>query len=136
MGADVTWLAEPTTFVAVHLAKNNFTPSPTLAITDLEEADFNSYAALHAASAATQVFNDPGSGNQIVQVREPAGGWHWQTGSSASLPQTIYGFYLTSSDGDTLIGSERFPTPFVLTDTGDGVDIAEVRFAIGGVVMQ
>jgi hypothetical protein len=37
--------------------------------------------ALLQTAAATEVFMDPASGNQVIQVSEPAGGWHWATTS-------------------------------------------------------
>lgn len=136
LGADVAWLAAPTTFVALHLAKAPFTPGPGLDIGDLVEADFDGYAALHAASAATQVFFDPATGNQIVQVREPAGGWHWASSGVTNLPMTIYGAYLTSSDGTDLIATDLFAEPIVMTGTGQGVDWDQVRMTIAGVLIS
>lgn len=131
IGADTDWLAAPTTFVALHLAKAAFTPSPALDIGTLEEANFVGYAAIHAASAATQVFKEPDSEQLVIQVREPAGGWHFETTSGVGLPQTVYGYYLTSSDGTDLIGSALLPDgPFTFTDNGQGLDIAQVRFLL------
>lgn len=132
MGADTAWLADATPFVEVHLAQNAFTPGPTLALGDLTEATFTGATALHAASAATQVFKDPANGNQIMQVREPAGGWHWVTTDAVNLPQTIYGYYLTTGDGDPLIAAALFDTPIVLSATGQAIDIGQVRFRILG----
>jgi len=125
LGADTVTLAAPTTFVALHLAKEPFTPGPNLELTDLVEADFDGYVELHAASAATQVYTDPQTGETIIQVREPAGGWFWETSGETNLPQTIHGVYLTSPDGLTLHASGLFDQlglPAVaLTGTGQGL---------------
>lgn len=136
IGADTGTLAEATTFVAVHLAKAPFTPAPQLAIGGLTEATFTGATAIHAASAATQVSVDPATGDIIIQVREPAGGWHWATGDAVGLPQTIYGFYLTNAAGTTLLASDLMrsedgtPTPIVLSAAGQGIDIDQVRFRL------
>lgn len=130
LGADTTTLAEATPFVEVHLIKSPFTPAPTLVIGDLTLADFDGYAPLHAASAATQVFIDPATGDQIVQVREPAGGWHWATTGITNLPQTIHGFALTKADGSILYGAELLSPVVILNGSGQGLDVDQVHFRI------
>lgn len=130
MGADTTKLAEATPFVAIHLAKAAFTPSRELVLSDLTEATFDGYGALHAASAATQVFIDPATGDQIVQCREPAGGWHFVSTGVTGLPETIYGYYLTDAAGAVLYASEVFDTPVEITASGQGVDIGQVRLRL------
>lgn len=130
IGADTNYLAQPTTFVLVTLLKAAFTPGPDLDIATLVPADFTGSAAKHAASAATQVFRDNLTGNQILQVNEPAGGWHWQASVAPAPAQVIYGYMLTTSDGATLIASERFETNVNINAVGDGVDIGEVRIIL------
>jgi len=130
LGADTVSLAEPTTFVKVHLAKEAFTPSLALDVADLTEADFTGYAAKAASDAATQVFFDPETSEQIMQVKEPAGGWHWVTGGGFVGPQTIYGYYLTDTAGTTLWASELLETPVVLNTAGQGVDVDQVRVTL------
>jgi hypothetical protein len=129
LGADTTTFAEATPFVALHLAKAAFTPGPTLAIGDLTEADFTGYAALHAASAATQVFRDPVTGRMVVQVREPAGGWHFACTGTPVTTQIIYGWYLTSADGSTLHAADVFDPAALpqIKAIGDAVDVDQVR---------
>jgi len=127
LGADTVSLAEPTTFVKVHLAMEPFTPSLGLSVGDLVEATFTGYAEKSASDAATQVFKDPNSGEQVMQVKEPAGGWHWQTGGGFVGPQTIYGYYLTDMAGTILWASELLPEPVVLITAGQGVDVDQVR---------
>lgn len=132
IGADTGGLAEATPFVAVRLAKTAFTEDVALVIGDMDEADFDGYAELHAASAATQVFLDPVTGLWTLQVREPAGGWHWVTSGVTNLPQTIYGFYLTDAAGTLLLGVHRFASEdeVLLQIVGQGVDVPNARFAL------
>lgn len=130
IAADTATLAEATPFVSVLLIKAAFTPSPELVIGDLSEANFDGYATLHAASAATQVFTDPETGERIIQVREPAGGWHWETTGTTGLPQSIHGFALAKADKSVLYGTEAFDEPIVLNGTDQGVDVDQVRFRL------
>jgi len=130
IGADTANLAEATPFVALHLAMAAFTEDVALEVGDLVEATFDGYAAIHAASAATQVFIDPVTGLWVLQVREPAGGWHWVTSGTTNLPQTIYGYYITNAAGTTLLGVHRFATEeqVLLQVAGQGVDVPQARF--------
>lgn len=132
LGADVGVLAEATPFVALRLAKTAFSESVNLVIGDMDEADFDGYSALHGASAATQVFIDPVTGLWTLQVREPAGGWHWVTTGLTNLPQTIFGYYLTDSGGTDLWGVHRFSDAeeVLLQIVGQGVDVPSARFAL------
>jgi len=130
LGADTAWLAEATPFVTVHLAQNEFTPSPGMSLIDLVESTFGGYAALHAGSAATQVFIDPATTAQVVQVVEPLGGWHFSCTSLPAGPQPCTGYYLTDAASTKLIAVERFPETIVLAAVGSAIDIDQVRFEV------
>lgn len=130
MGADTTYLAEATPFVAVALVKMPFSPGPYLTFDDLTFADFDGSDPLHAVSAATQVFTDPANGEQIMQVQEHAGGWHWVVTGDTNLNQVIYGYALLNADGDALIAADLFDLPITLNAIGQGVDVPQVRFRI------
>src|SRR5262245_40946180 len=119
---DATTLAPAAGGVKVHLASAAFTPSPTLTIAGLTEATFTGYTALVAGTGSQQEFLDPVTGNRVVQLNEPAGGWHWATTGAVGLPQTIYGFYVTDNGTTALYGSQLFPTPITLTAAGQGID--------------
>jgi len=136
LGADTTTLAEATPFVAVSLIKEPFTPSRTLTWADVVEADFDGYAELHAASAATQVFTDPATSDNVMQARDPAGGWHWVTTGLTNLPQTIYGYVLTDSAQTDVYASALFDVPVVLNAVGQAVDVGQVnvRIPVGSLV--
>jgi hypothetical protein len=111
----------------VHLAKANFTPGPDLTVGDLTEADFTGSAALDAGTGTQQVFVDPVTGQRTIQILEPAGGWHWDC-SGGTLPQTIFGYYLTDNADAVLYAATRLTTPITLTAAGQAVDIPYLRF--------
>jgi hypothetical protein len=130
LGADTTTMAQVAPFVGVALVMSPFVPSPQRVLADLTLATFNGSTPLQAASAATQVFNDGATGDRIMQVRAPAGGWHWVTGSALNLPQTIFGFALLDNAAAVLFGCQLFDVPFVLTAAGQAVDIGDVFFRL------
>lgn len=114
------------TALKVHLAQAAFTPGPTLTVASFTEASFTGYAAISCVVGTAQKFNDV-AGGRVVQLLEPANGFHWQTTATTGLPQTIYGYYLTDNGSVTLWASALFTTPITLTTTGDAVDIGQVR---------
>lgn len=111
-----------------HLIKAPFTPSETTDFTALSEADFTGGAAKSAGTGNQQAFSDPISGQRIVQVLEPAGGWHWQATALTNLPQTIFGYALTDTANAVTYGAALLDDPVELTGVGDGVDIPQLRF--------
>lgn len=135
LSADATTLAPASSANKVHLAQAAFTPAASLTVAGLTEATFTGYAALLAGVSTQQVFFDPATGNTILQILEPAGGWHWKTTAATGLPQTIYGYYLTDNGTTTVYGSALFTTPIVLNGSGQGIDIAQVRFTFPPVPM-
>lgn len=130
IAADAGTLAHATDGVNLHLAKNSFTPSPDIALVDLDEADFDGYAIVEAGPGAQQWFVDPTTGQRVVQILEPAGGWHFETTGITGLPMTIYGAYLTNNANTVLYGTMRFADPIVLGGNNEAVDVGNVRLTI------
>lgn len=116
--------------VEVRLAKVNFSPGSQLIPADFTPADFDGYAKIDAVLGAAQIFFDPVSGLTQIQLNEPAGGWHWETTGLGLLPQTIYGYYVTTNAAAILIGCALFTPPLPLTIIGQGIDIPQVRFTV------
>ena len=113
-----------------HLAIAAFTPSLGLTIASLTEATFQGYAALLAVVGNALSWFDPLTSQAVVEMQPPAGGWHWQTTGVTGLPQTVYGWYLTDNANATLWGSALLPSPVTLTASGQGLDVASIRFGI------
>jgi len=111
----------------VHLIKDPWTPANDTDFTTLVAADFDGYTELNAAAGAQQAFTDPLTGERIVQLIEPLGGWHWEVSGVTNLPQTIYGYAVTDlADTDTF-GSALLDTPITLLGVGEAVDLPNVR---------
>jgi hypothetical protein len=130
IAADVTTLANPL-FLKVYLVKVPFVPGGNLTVADLTPADFAGAAALSNSTATMQVFVDPATGEWIIQVPEPVGGWHWVTTSGVTnLPQTIYGWACVDNTSAILYGSDVFGAPILLNGDGQGINVDQVLFRL------
>src|SRR5882724_3183489 len=70
----------------VALIKAAFSPDENMEVGDLVLADFDGSTPLVAGPGDQQVGNDPATGDQIITILEPAGGWRWITSGSTHLP--------------------------------------------------
>lgn len=114
----------------VHLITSPFTPGPLTDFTGLTEATFTGSTALNAASGAQQSFRDAASGQLVVQLIEPVGGWHWKCTVAPGSPEVIVGYCVTDV-GDTITyGSALLTTPVTIANVLDSVDLAQVRFTV------
>lgn len=128
VAADTTQLAAATA-TKLHLAIASFTPSLSLVVGSFTEATFTGYAALAAGAIGAQLnFFDPATGNQIVEVKAPVGGWVWKVTGATGLPQTVYGSYLTDNGSAALLGSQLLPASVTLNAVNQGLEVPNVRF--------
>jgi hypothetical protein len=136
LSADATTLASATLAVKVHLAQAAFTPGLGLTPASFTEATFVGYAPILGATGPQQNFIDPLTGYQTIQLGEPLGGWHWIVGTAVGLPQTIYGWWVADNGNANVYGSGLFPTPFILSAPGQGIDIPILRWQIPPTALQ
>ncbi len=123
------WLAILTALVAtgtpggawngalVHLYKNNFTPVAAMLLGSFTECDFTGYAASSAV-----VWNTPGflpSGAAVVTGDNK----QFVVGTTPTVLNTVYGYYLTDGAGTTLLFARLFNAPIVLSAAGQIVDL-------------
>lgn len=109
--------------VEVILFINNVTLGPDTVIGDLTPATFDGYAAKAKDAAAPSTYTDPATGDIIISIPAPAGGWLWQTTGTTNLPQTVFGFALTDSTGADYYGGELLSEPVTLDAAGQGVQL-------------
>jgi hypothetical protein len=136
LSTDVGSIASATLASKVHLAQAAFSPSVNLTVASFTEATFAGYAALVGGVGNQQLFTDPLTGFQAVQLLAPAGGWHWASTTAVGLPQTIYGTYVTDNGSVNLFGSALFATPFIMTAALQGVDAPVQRWEIPLTALQ
>ena len=114
----------------IALVINDFTPDEDLTWADFTLADFDGSAALASPLGAQQFATDPLTGEQMVTMIEPAGGWRWETTGLTNLPQTVYGYILidTLAAPDELLGITKLDTPIPLTVIGQEINIGAAQF--------
>lgn len=115
LAADATTLAPAVNANEMALIKEPFTPSPGLAIGDLTLADFDGSTPLNVGVGTQPEGLDPATGDSIITMIPPAGGWRWETTGVTNLPQTIYGVALTTDTGAALLATYALATPVTLT---------------------
>jgi hypothetical protein len=128
VAADTTKLAAATA-LHVHLAKAPVTPSLDSVIGDLTEATFTGSAALAVTTGTQTVYYDMATGKRVVELKEPAGGWHWQCTVTPGAAETIYAVYLTDNADAVLYGIMLLATPITISAAGQGLDVGFIQFA-------
>jgi hypothetical protein len=113
--------------VKVHLAAAPFTPGLDLALGSLTAATFTGSTALSAGTGTQPTYYDAVEGVRVMELLEPAGGWHWHCTVSPVSPETIYGFYVTDNAGATLLGAELLDAPVTISAAGQGIDVGFIK---------
>lgn len=105
------------TDLVLRLFKNNITPAEADVLATYTEADFGGYAGIALAGVDWTI--TPGAPTEAVAAQQT------YTASGASLPQLVYGYYVTRSGvGGLLMWAERFTTgPFNLQTAGDQIKV-------------
>lgn len=129
LATDPTQLAPVADACHIHLIKAPFTPGPLSDFTTMTAADFTGSTAKSAGVGAQQHFWDPVTSRRVVQLVEPAGGWHWQASAAPTPAQTIYGIAVTDHADLVTYGSALLTSPVTIANIGDAVDIANVRLS-------
>lgn len=110
--------------------KAPYTYTPNLVLADLTLADFDGSTPI-AQDAVPSTYTDPLTGDSVIALTAPAGGFQWVTSGVTNLPQTIYGYALTDAAGTTLVAvTDPLTTPIPLTATGQGIDAGELGFRV------
>jgi len=136
LAADATTLAPAADANEIVLVNAAFVPSTELAIGDLSIADFDG-STPKALGVGTQLCGfDPTTGEQVITMKDPAGGLVWETTGVTNLPQTIFGFAMTNDDGTVLLASELLPEPVTLTAAGQIVSIGQATLRLVAVPMS
>lgn len=130
LAADASSLAPATDANKIALVQNDFTPNQDLVAANLDLADFDGSTPIAGATGAQQTGLDPVTGQQIITIKDPAGGYRWITTGVTNLPQTIYGFALLSNDLSTLIAMEKLTEPVTLTASGQVINLGSANMTI------
>jgi len=104
---------------------------------DLTFADFDGSTALEVVAAADMAVGfDPLTGEQVITINEPAGGWRWEVTGLTNLPQTVYGFALLTAASAAVIGVQALDTPIPLTEVGQEINLGSITFRVNVVPLS
>lgn len=136
LSADTTTLAPAVNANKIALVMADFVPSEGLVAGDLSLATFDGGDPIAGATGAQLVGVDPVTGQQVIDIKEPLGGWRWEVTGATDLPQTIYGFALLDSTLATLFAVEHFDEPITLNAEGQFIEVpyARLTFVLAPIV--
>jgi len=110
--------------------KQPYTPGPDLTFAGITVANFTGSTALTQDDEPTY-YIDPGTGDLIVNLVEPAGGWQWVTSDTVNLPQVIHGYALLNAAGNAVVAvTEPLADPITLDGALQGIDAGPLTFRI------
>lgn len=121
LAADVSTLA-PVAANKIALIAAPVTPGENLVFGDLTLATFTGSAPKAGAAGAQSVGIDPVTGQQVINIKPPVGGYIFACTAAPTPPETIYGFALVDDAVAVLLGVELLPVPITIADVGDQVD--------------
>jgi hypothetical protein len=130
VASDTGQLATPGPGLLVALVMSAFTPGRATDIAGLTLATFVGSTAKIPTPGTQADFMDPLTGENLVQLIAPAGGWNWKCTAAPTPPQTIYGVVITDSTQTITYGSQLLPTPVTITNIGDAITIGDIRMGL------
>jgi hypothetical protein len=130
LAADATTLAPATDPNVIALVTNSFTPTPQTVIGDLTFASGDGLDPIIGTAGTQHVGVDPVTGESVISMVEPAGGWRWQLTGTPGSPVVVYGFALLTTASAAYLASELLPTPITLQVIGDFLDIGSATFRL------
>jgi len=112
--------------------KSPYTPEIGLLLGDIELADFTPVGDLQITqSAVPNASVDPETGDPMLTVVPPVGGWYWETADAVNLPQLIYGYAVINAAGDTLVAvTDPLPDPITLEAAGESLNAGILTFRL------
>ena len=127
LAADAATLGSVTA-MKVHLFINNIVPSLDSVAADFTPATFTGSTAKTAGTGTQPTYYDAATGIRVIEILEPAGGWHWVCTVDPGAPEVVYGAYLTDNAGTVLWGSVLLDAPVTISRAGQGLDIGYLQF--------
>jgi hypothetical protein len=130
LAADDTTLAPAADNNQIALIAAAFAPDEELEPEDLTLASFTGSAPKLAAVGTQQVGIDPDTGDQVITIVPPAGGWRWECTAAPDPVENIYGFALLNEAGDTLLGVEAFSQSVAISEVGQEINLGTVKMTL------
>jgi len=128
LSQDTSTLAPAANPPKLRLSKQAFTPNQENVIADFLEADFGGYAAIAAIVGNQHANIDPLTGERLVEMKIPAGGWRFACTALTNTPQDIFGAYLTNDAGTVVYGAALFEAPITIDTIAQDITVDGVTF--------
>lgn len=126
MAGDTASIAPAALACHVHLIIEDFTPGPGTDFTALDEATYTGGADKSAGVGAQQDGQDPATGQRLVRLLEPAGGWTWTCTVAPATPETVFGWVVTDNADAVTLGSGKLDVAVTVSAVGDMVTIDHI----------
>lgn len=130
LAADDTTLAPAANGNKVALVKANFNPEENMEVGDITLADFNGSTPKLCGTGTQQVGIDPATGDQLITILEPAGGFRFECGADPDPAQDIFGFALLNNDLTVLLGLEKFDEAVTIAEAGQEINLGTVKMRL------
>ena len=125
LAADVATLA-PVAANKIALIVALLAVSENVVFADLVLATFTGSTPKAGVAGAQQAGIDPLTGDQVITILAPAGGWRWECTVAPSPIQTVYGYALIDDAGAMLLGLQLLDVPVPISQVGNFVDLGKV----------
>lgn len=135
LGADATYLA-PIAGNKIALVIAAFVPEENLVIGDLTLAAFTGSTPKVLGAGTQNVGIDPTTGEQVITMKDPAGGLIWECSAAPVTPEVVYGIAMIDDAEAVLLGTELLSTPITITDVSDQVLVGSVQMRLTSEPLQ
>jgi len=126
LAAQAATLAPAADANVIALVINEFSPSEAMVLAGLDLATFDGSTPIEGVTGTQPTGIDGNTGDVLIYISPPAGGYRWETTGTTNLPQTVYGYALLSNDLGTLLAAARLETPVELTAVNQPVELGAV----------
>lgn len=138
LGADTVTLAAA---LSVRLITTAFAESMDYVPLTADEATFDGYAGIDRVAATRPTSDDPATGNRVLTITPPLGGWRWESTGLTNLPQTINGYVVMlgaatiALTGGTMLACKRLDTAITITAADQAVLLPDpqLTLVVGGI---
>jgi hypothetical protein len=130
LAADDTTLAPAADANKVKLVIEAFVPDEDLTVDDFVLAAFTGSTPLACGVGTQPAGVDPDTGDQVVTLKSPAGGWRWECTADPAEPENVFGAILTNLAGDELLGMMLLPAPIAISEAGQEVNLGVINMRL------
>jgi hypothetical protein len=129
LAADSGSLAPAVNANKIFLINAVFTPNENLIMANLSQATFTGSTPIAGVTGTQPTGVDPTTGDQIITISPPAGGYIWTCTVAPGAPETIYGYGLADSTLTTLLAVDLLVGgPVTIQAINDQIDIGNPTF--------